>query len=134
MKQSEEEKEERKTITVIEMFLTMLLIACSQGKAGLLGGAIIGVLVPVVIELGLLFSKWLVKKYSYTSVFITIIAIISPVTGLFFTPLGLFLGVTAMKSYDLTPKEDRKVIILILGIVGALVSIVNAILGMNLYS
>lgn len=90
---------------------------------------ITGVLFLAAILGGIFIPNWIYKKYGYKKTLVDIIAWSNLILGLILRPLGVFVGIFPMKFNTLLPQEEKKTKYLVLGIIGLILSFINAILG-----
>jgi len=90
---------------------------------------ITGVIFLVAILGGIFIPNWIYKKYGYTQTLVDIIAWSNLILGLILPPLGVFVGIFPMKFNTLLPAEEKKTRYLVLGIIGLIISLINALFG-----
>lgn len=78
---------------------------------------------------GIYLPNWIYKKYGYKKTLVDIIAWSNLILGLILPPLGIFVGIFPIKFNALLSQEDKKTKYLALGIIGLIIAITNAILG-----
>lgn len=90
---------------------------------------ITGLIFLAAILGGIYLPNWIYKKYGYKKTLVDIIAWSNLILGLILPPLGIFVGIFPIKFNTLLSQEDKKTKYLVLGIIGLIISITNAVLG-----
>jgi hypothetical protein len=93
---------------------------------------ITGLIFLVAVLGGLFIPNWLFKKYGYKKTLIDIIAWSNLILGLILPPIGVFVAIFPMKFNSLLPEEEKKTKYVVLGILGLIISLCNAVVGVLL--
>jgi len=93
---------------------------------------ITGLIFLLAVLGGLFIPNWIYKKDGYKKTLVNIIAWSNLILGLILPPLGVFVAIFSIKFNYLLPEEEKRTKYIVLGILGLIISIINAVIGVLL--